>query len=206
MTKQTIGAVIFPGFEMLDYYGPLEIFCVHNDVFEIRAVGELTDPVHASSGPATAPDDTFADEVHYDILLVPGGRGVSTEMHSPSFLAWLNTTSNQASLVLSVCTGSLLLAKAELLDGHKATTNKNAFNWVFKNAPNVDWQPNARWVEDGKFITASGVSAVMDMAVYVTEKLLGKRAANHAAFVCEYTPNTDPNNDPFSVTKDSIYD
>lgn len=206
MTKRTIGAVIFPGFEMLDYYGPLEIFCVHNDAFEIRAVGENNDPVNASSGPATAPDDTFSDEFHYDILLVPGGRGVRTEMHSPSFLSWLNTTSNQASLVLSVCTGSLLLAKAELLGGHKATTNKNAFNWVFENAPDVDWQPNARWVEDGKFITASGVSAGMDMAVYVTEKLLGKRAADHAAFVCEYTPNTDPNNDPFSVAKDSIHD
>lgn len=206
MTKRTIGAVIFPGFEMLDYYGPLEIFCVHNDAFEIRAVGENNDPVNASSGPATAPDDTFSDEFHYDILLVPGGRGVRTEMHSPSFLSWLNTTSNQASLVLSVCTGSLLLAKAELLGGRKATTNKNAFNWVFENAPDVDWQPNARWVEDGKFITASGVSAGMDMAVYVTEKLLGKRAADHAAFVCEYTPNTDPNNDPFSVAKDSIHD
>ena len=206
MTKRTIGAVIFPGFEMLDYYGPLEIFCVHNDAFEIRAVGENNDPVNASSGPATAPDDTFSDEFHYDILLVPGGRGVRTEMHSPSFLTWLNTTSNQASLVLSVCTGSLLLAKAELLGRHKATTNKNAFNWVFENAPDVDWQPNARWVEDGKFITASGVSAGMDMAVYVTEKLLGKRAADHAAFVCEYTPNTDPNNDPFSVAKDSIHD
>ena len=206
MTKRTIGAVIFPGFEMLDYYGPLEIFCVHNDAFEIRAVGENNNPVNASSGPATAPDDTFSDEFHYDILLVPGGRGVRTEMHSPSFLTWLNTTSNQASLVLSVCTGSLLLAKAELLGGRKATTNKNAFNWVFENAPDVDWQPNARWVEDGKFITASGVSAGMDMAVYVTEKLLGKRAADHAAFVCEYTPNTDPNNDPFSVTKDSIHD
>jgi len=206
MTKRTIGAVIFPGFEMLDYYGPLEIFCVHNDAFEIRAVGENNNPVNASSGPATAPDDTFSDEFHYDILLVPGGRGVRTEMHSPSFLSWLNTTSNQASLVLSVCTGSLLLAKAELLGGRKATTNKNAFNWVFENAPDVDWQPNARWVEDGKFITASGVSAGMDMAVYVTEKLLGKRAADHAAFVCEYTPNTDPNNDPFSVAKDSIHD
>ena len=206
MTKRTIGAVIFPGFEMLDYYGPLEIFCVHNDAFEIRAVGENNDPVNASSGPATAPDDTFSDEFHYDILLVPGGRGVRTEMHSPSFLSWLNTTSNQASLVLSVCTGSLLLAKAELLGGRKATTNKNAFNWVFENAPDVDWQPNARWVEDGKFITASGVSAGMDMAVYVTEKLLGKRAADHAAFVCEYTPNTDPNNDPFSVAKDLIHD
>lgn len=206
MTKRTIGAVIFPGFEMLDYYGPLEFFCVHNDAFEIRAVGENNDPVNASSGPATAPDDTFSDEFHYDILLVPGGRGVRTEMHSPSFLSWLNTTSNQASLVLSVCTGSLLLAKAELLGGRKATTNKNAFNWVFENAPDVDWQPNARWVEDGKFITASGVSAGMDMAVYVTEKLLGKRAADHAAFVCEYTPNTDPNNDPFSVAKDSIHD
>jgi transcriptional regulator GlxA family with amidase domain len=202
MTKRTIGAVIFPGFEMLDLYGPLEMFCVHHDAYEIRAVGETAAPAFSSGGPATAPDDTFADGKHYDILLVPGGRGVRTEMQSDRFLTWLAAASENAEWVTSVCTGSLLLAKAGQLAGRRATTNKNAFQWVVDHAPDVDWQPDARWVEDGKFITASGVSAGIDMAVAFTEKLLGADAAAEAAFVTEYTPNTDPTNDPFAVKKD----
>lgn len=200
--KRTIGAVIFPGFEMLDYYGPLEIYCARPDDFEIRAVGESPDPVRAYGGPATAPDDTFADGHTYDMLLVPGGRGVRAEMHSENLLHWLKTASEQAELVTSVCTGSLLLAKAGQLSGRRATTNKSAFDWVAENAPDVEWQANARWVEDGKFITSSGVSAGLDMAVSITEKLLGAAAAKQAADFAEYTPNTDPNNDPFSVAKD----
>lgn len=199
MKKRVIGAVIFPGFEMLDTYGPLEIFSTHRDAFEIRAVGETDKPAFSSGGPATAPDDTFADSKTYDILLVPGGRGVRAEMLSETFLTWLARASEQADLVTSVCTGSLLLAKAGQLSGRRATTNKNAFQWVVEHAPDVDWQPKARWVQDGKFVTSSGVSAGIDMALSVTQNLLGEQAAKHAAFVAEYIPNTDPNNDPFSV-------
>ena len=196
-----IGAVIFDGFEMLDYYGPLEMFAMHRDAFEILAVGENADGAKASGGPITVPDATFADGTDYDVLLVPGGMGTRAELENPAMLDWLRAACAKAEIVTSVCTGSALLARAGLLDGRAATTNKRAFDWVreVSKTDTVKWQKHARWVEDGKFYTSSGVSAGMDMSLAVIQRLLGDQAAVDAAMWAEYTPNTNPNNDPFAL-------
>ncbi|WP_299348795.1 DJ-1/PfpI family protein [uncultured Shimia sp.] len=196
-----IGAVIFDGFEMLDYYGPLEMFAMHRDAFEIVAVGQNGDGAQASGGPRTMPDATFSDGTSYDILLVPGGMGTRAELDNPVMLDWLRAACAEAEIVTSVCTGSALLARAGALDGRAATTNKRAFDWVCDVAQTdtVTWKQTARWVEDGKFFTSSGVSAGMDMSLAVIERLLGKDAARDAALWAEYEPNTDPNNDPFAL-------
>lgn len=198
MSKLTIGAVFFPGFEMLDIYGPLELFSMHRDAFEIVAVAERNEPVPASGGPATLPDAVFADDRQFDMIIVPGGRGVRKEKTNSDMARWLVQQSDGGAWMTSVCTGSLLFAIAGLLDGRRATTNKLAFDWVAEHRPQVDWQPTARWVRDEKFITASGVSAGMDMAVDVIREILGEKAASNAAEWAEYVANTDPDNDPFA--------
>jgi len=202
-----IAAVLFEDFEMLDLYGPLEIFSTHRDAYQIVTVAETTGPVRASGGPATLAERSFAQDVEqgsdrgfdYDLLLVPGGRGVRTQIDNPSLLSWLSQAVGVAELTTSVCTGSLLLAKAGVLNGHRATTNKNAFDWVVGQAPDVNWQRQARWVEDGAFFTSSGVSAGIDMALAVTEHLLGAQAAQDAADIAEHVRNADPRNDPFAA-------
>lgn len=195
---RTIGAVLFDGFEMLDLYGPLEMFSMHRDAFDIRAVAEKPGPFAASGGPGSVAEDGFGDR-SYDILLVPGGAGTRAELENAAMIDWLQEASAAAELVTSVCTGSALLAKAGLLDGRKATTNKLAFDWVAGFGPDVDWQRSARWVQDGKFVTASGVSAGMDMSLAVIEDLLGEKAAADATRWAEYVRNPDAADDPFAV-------
>lgn len=198
---RTIGAVIFDGFEMLDYFGPLEMFAMHRDQFKIVAVGESGKAAKSSGGPSVMPDATFADGDVYDVLLVPGGKGTRAEVANPVILDWLRRASEQAEVVTSVCTGSALLARAGVLDGHAATTNKLAFDWVreISQTDKVDWRRSARWVKDGKFYTSSGVSAGTDMSLQVIADLLGEEAAEKAAFWAEYKANRDADNDPFAV-------
>ncbi|MCP4821297.1 MAG: DJ-1/PfpI family protein, partial [Shimia sp.] len=107
----------------------------------------------------------------------------------------------KAEVVTSVCTGSALLARAGLLDGRAATTNKLAFDWVrgVSQTETVEWQRSARWVKDGKFYTSSGVSAGTDMSLQVIADLLGAEAAEQAAFWAEYEENNDADNDPFAI-------
>lgn len=196
---RTIGTLIFPGFELLDVYGPLEMFGMLRDDFALRMVAETAGPVESSQGPRTVADDGFADGRSYDILLVPGGRGTRTEVHNRPVLDWLVGASERAELVTSVCTGSALLAKAGLLDGRRATTNKRAFDEMIVHGPKVDWLKSARWVEDGKFVTSSGVSAGIDMALGVIARLVGEEQAAYVAHRAEYLANRDPDDDPFAI-------
>ena len=106
--------------------------------------------------------------------------------------------SQQAELVASVCTGSALLAKAGVLDGLRATSNKLAFAWAASQSEKVQWQQQARWVEDGKVFSSSGVSAGIDMALAVIAKLVSQQAAEQAANFAEYTWQRDADCDPFA--------
>lgn len=199
---RTIAAVLFPDFEMLDLYGPLEMFSFFRDDFEIRSVAMEQGPVKSSGGPSTVAQDAITDGRHYDMLLVPGGRGTRNMDGDTAFLDWLTSQAARAEYTTSVCTGSLLLAKAGILEGRRATTNKLAFDWVADQTEGVDWQRSARWVRDGSVFTSSGVSAGMDMALAVIEDCLGPKSAADAALYAEYIRNPDPENDPFATPGD----
>ena len=197
---RTLAAVLFPDFEMLDLCGPLELFSFFRDDFDIRTVAAQRGPIKASGGPSTLAEDAFSDGHRYDMLLVPGGRGTRNVDGDAVFLAWLKDQSGTAEYTTSVCTGALLLARAGVLDGRRATTNKLAFDRVADQTSGVNWQRSARWVRDGSVYTSSGVSAGMDMALAVIEDCLGPQAAKDAALYAEYIRNPDPDNDPFAAT------
>lgn len=194
-----IGALIFPGFELLDLYGPLQMFGMLKDEFEIHLVAEQEGSVASNQGPSSVATRSFNSGLSCDVILVPGGAGTRQEVHNQALLAWIADASDESEYVLSVCTGSALLAKTGVLGRRRATTNKKAFAWVTEQGPNVDWQQRARWVEDGKFITASGVSAGMDMTLGALSKMLGEPVARDIERWCEYTWNDDPNEDPFAA-------
>jgi transcriptional regulator GlxA family with amidase domain len=201
--KRTIGVLLFEQFELLDVFGPLEMFSMLDDDFSIRLVAEQAPLVTASGGPRVASDDRFADDRRYDILLVPGGMGTRREVGNEALLRWLAAAADRAEIVASVCTGSALLAKAGVLDDRRATTNKNAFDWVTGQGPNVHWQPRARWVEDGRFFTSSGVSAGTDMALALIAHLCGIARARQVAHWAEYAWNEDGTDDPVARPTDA---
>ena len=194
-----IGALVFPGFELLDMFGPLQMFGLLAEAFKISMVAEAEGPVPSNQGPRALAEASYATDARYDLVLVPGGRGTRREVDNPATLAWLAKVSRDAELLLGVCTGSALLARAGLLDGRRATTNKAAFDWVATQGPKVKWVKKARWVEDGGTFTSSGVSAGTDMSLAVIARLLGPETADEVAVWAEYDWHRDPDWDPFAA-------
>jgi len=196
--KRRLGCLVFPGFELLDVFGPLELFGVLRDHFEIVVVAEHGGPIASAQGPEVVAAQSFADCPAVDLLLVPGGVGTRREVDNRRLIEWVGKCAERAELTMSVCTGAGLLARAGVLDGRRATTNKRNFAWPVSQGPRVEWVREARWVEDGDVFTSSGVSAGMDMALAVIARLAGPQAAEEAALNSEYEWHRDPAWDPFA--------
>jgi transcriptional regulator GlxA family with amidase domain len=194
-----VGAVLFEGFELLDLYGPLEMFGLLESEARITVMAEKAGPVKSAAGPSGMADAPLAGSSGFDVLLIPGGIGTRTQMTNAPFLAELKRLAETSRLVATVCTGSFLLARTGLIDGCNATTNKRVFQLVKTNAPRVNWIARARWVEDGKYFTSSGVSAGMDMALAVIAKLRGREKSLEIANRAEYEWHEDSSWDPFAT-------
>ncbi len=186
-----VGAVLFEGFELLDFYGPLEMFGLLEGEARITVVAEKAGQVRSSAGPCGVAEATMAASGGFDVLLIPGGIGTRREMANPQFLAELKRLAEASRIVATVCTGSFLLARTGLLDGRKATSNKRVFQQVKTYAPKVEWIAKARWVEDGNCFTSSGVSAGMDMALAVIARLCGRETSLQIASRAEYEWHED---------------
>jgi len=175
------------------------MFGLLEDAAKISIMAEKTGAVKSSSGPCGMAEATMAGSCGIDVLLIPGGIGTRKEMANPAFLAELKRLAEVSRMVATVCTGSLLLARTGLLDGRKATSNKRVFQQVKNYAPKVNWVAKARWVEDGKYFTSSGVSAGMDMALAVIAKLCGRETSLQIASRAEYEWHEDSSWDPFAA-------
>ena len=192
-----LGAVLYNDFELLDAYGPLEMFGNLGDRLEIVVIAEEKGPVRSSGGPATLAEYDFSDAPALDLILLPGGIGTLPELENTALLDFLRTRAAEAEITMSVCSGSALLAKAGPLDGLPATSNKMFFSLATAQSDAVDWQENARWVDAGCFVTSSGVSAGTDMALAVIDRLFGAEAAETVARFTEYQWHRDADVDPF---------
>ncbi len=197
-TPRTLGAVLYPQFELLDLYGPLEMLGCLGPALRIVTVAEQPGPVASAQGPRTVAEHGFSAAPKLDLVLVPGGVGTFPQLANEALLEFLRKRAREAEWMLSVCTGSALFAKAGLLDGRRATSNKQFFDLARAQGPKVQWIEEARWVEDGKFVTASGVSAGTDMALAVVAKLHGRAVAQQIAELTEYEWQSDPARDPFA--------
>lgn len=187
--------LLFDGFETLDLFGPVEILN--------RLPEAAPHYLSVSGGGVVSAQQTRIHterlEVKGGILLVPGGRGTRSLVHDAAFLAALRTAGLAAEYVLSVCTGSALLAAAGLLDGRQATSNKRALGWVKSVGRHTRWIDRARWTVDGPFYTSSGVSAGMDMCLGFIRDTYGDRTARDIAQAVEYVWNDDPTRDDFAL-------
>jgi len=192
-----INLLCFDGFTVLDALGPAEVFGRLPDRFALDYFSVSGGEV-AGSANVRINTRPVAEIVRHDILLIPGGFGTRALVDDPAFLATLKALAEKSETVLCVCTGSALAARAGLLDGVTATSNKIAWDWVIRQGPNVHWKRRARWVADGKFHTSSGISAGIDMALAFLAKCFGENTALKVADSLEYLWNRDPEQDPFA--------
>jgi putative intracellular protease/amidase len=199
-----LGVILYPGFELLDAFGPLEMFnSIGRERLITHIVAQHAGPLAAGSvsdgpvGPRVIAEFGFDDAPALDILLIPGGIGTFAELDNAALMTFLRERSKTARITASVCTGSALLAKAGVLDGHRATSNKQYFHLATAQGKAVEWIAGARWVDDGAVVTSSGVSAGIDMALAVIARLFGTATAEAIAVGTEYTWHRDADVDPF---------
>lgn len=191
MTRN-VAILLFDGAEVLDFCGPLEVFSVAGTrssgerSFQVYTVAEEAKPVNAANGLSVNPTYSLAECPEPDILLVPGGRGTREQVNNVALLNWIKGQSERVELLLSVCTGALLLAKAGLLEGLSATTHYAAFDELQALAPNTLLCPTERYVDNGKIVLSAGVSAGIDMSLYIVSRLLGEEHANKTARHIQY--------------------
>lgn len=189
--------LLFPDYEALDLMGPVEFLHFLPDVR--LHFTSLTGSSMTARQQFCVATEALPDLPADSLLLLPGGMGTRTLIHDAAFLATLTRACAQSAWVLSVCTGAALLAAAGVLDGLPATSNKRAFAWVRGINPCVDWRGVARWVRAGKYYTASGISAGMDMTLGFIADLYGTAAATAIANRCEYRWQDDPAQDEFAA-------
>ncbi|GAB5470345.1 MAG: DJ-1/PfpI family protein [Rhodospirillales bacterium] len=197
-----VAALVFPGFELLDLYGPLEMFGLMPEDFSITLIAQTGGPVASRAGPISLAERSLDEAGAFDILLVPGGPGTRQEVDNKILIDWIARAAKETEIVASVCTGAALLARSGLLDGRRATTNKRAWAWSTSQGPagqSTDWQPKARWVADGSIWTSSGVAAGIDMSLALIAELTDERRATETAAHAEYDWHRDASWDPFAA-------
>ena len=183
--------LLFDDVEVLDFAGPFEVFSVTGrrrklEPFDVYTVAERLAPVTARNGLSVNPRYAFADCPPPEILVVPGGFGTRREMKNPMMLEWIAHVAPACTLVLSVCTGALVLGAAGLLDGHEATTHVLAFDELRAVAPRAHVREGQRIVGDGQLVMSAGVSAGIDLSLHVVARLLGVEVARETARYMEY--------------------
>ena len=198
MDKINVGIFIFEGVEVLDFAGPFEVFSRtrlqpgtasrrSDDTapFEVFTIAATREVVRATGGLSVLPHHDFASAPRVDLLVIPGGFGTRPLLEDAATLEWIRRTAAAARTVTSVCTGSLLLARAGLLAGRRATTHWGAYDLLASLDPTVTVEREARVVTDG-IVTSAGVAAGIDMAFAVVETICGRAVADETAKYIEY--------------------
>lgn len=196
MERVKVGIVLFDDVEVLDFCGPYEVFSVARldearrreepSPFEVVLVSQEGGTLTASGGMRVQAQASFRDCPPLDVLCVPGGWGTRREMGNPVLLDWLRERAGSARRLASVCTGSLLLAAAGLLEGRRATTHWRSLDLMREKFPKVLVQRDRHVEEDGNLITAAGISAGIDMALIVVGRHFGEEVARATARHMEY--------------------
>ncbi len=186
---KNVAVLLFPGVQIIDYTGPWEVlghaYVQGRPAFRIYSVAETTSPIETAMGMTVIPSYPFAKAPRPDVLVIPGGN-VDPHLDNAAVIQWIQESARTAEVVLSVCNGAFYLAKAGLLDGLEATTFAGMIDDLRKAAPKTKVVTDKRFVDNGKIVTAAGLSSGIDGALHVIEKLYGKGTAQVAAVGMEY--------------------
>jgi len=198
MDRWNVGILLFEGVEVLDFAGPFEVFSRvrltpgiesrrsdESAPFQVFTVARSRASIRATGGLEVVPHHAFADAPRIDLLVVPGGFGTRRLLEDGEVLDWIRRAAAGSRLVTSVCTGALLLAKAGLLDGRRATTHWGALDLLGSLGRGISVERDQRVVDD-VVISSAGVASGMDMSFQVVEKLFGREVADETAKYVEY--------------------
>jgi transcriptional regulator GlxA family with amidase domain len=186
----TTGILLFEDMEELDFVGPFEVFTMARmgkEEDRVVTIAEKDAPVRGAKGLRVLPDCTFGNAPSLDVLLVPGGQGTRKEVSNPALIDWLRKAAEPCSWVTSVCTGALLLHEAGLARGKRVTTHW-AFVETLRQRGDVEVLERVRYVRDGRLVTSAGVSAGIDMALWLVGQIHGVEHARRTQRFMEYDP------------------
>ena len=187
----TYGLLIFDGAEELDFAGPWEVFTassmLRDDADTAVLIAERTGPVRCNKGMRVLPDHMLDDHPALDVLLVPGGQGTRREVSNPVLIEWIRQVAASVTWGTSVCTGALLLHEAGAARGRRVATH-HAFEDALQARGDVTVVRDARYVVDGNLVTSQGVSAGLDMALWLTGRIHGREHARAVRRYIQYEP------------------
>lgn len=196
MDRKRVGILIFPEVEVLDFCGPYEVFSVtrlHEErrreepsPFEVLLVAEHWVPVVTTGSMRVLPDAILDHCPPLDVLVVPGGWGTRREMSNSRLIGWIAERVTRVETLASVCTGALLLGKAGVLDGHRATTHWRSLDLMRQLFPAVAVEEKLRVVDEGRIVTSAGISAGIDLALAMVARYHGETVARATARHMEY--------------------
>ncbi len=188
-----IGVALFDGAEELDWAGPWEVLAAWatqwpDDDVRVFTLARENHEVTCAKGLRVLPDETWEAAPPLDVLVYPGGRGTRAELRDDAVLDWVRGISRSGAVVASVCTGSLVLAAAGLLDGKPATTHWQSLELLPTLGKDIEVRPDDRFVDNGEVITAAGVSAGIDMALHLVARLHSPERAREVRRYIQYDP------------------
>lgn len=196
MTPRRVAIVVFPEVEVLDFAGPFEVFSVTRldegsrreteSPFEVRLVADRPGPVRATGGLTVVADHGLDDGFVPDVVVVPGGRGARAAMDDERLVSWVVDAARGAEVVASVCTGALVLGRAGLLEGRRATTHWSALDRMAELFPGVRVVKDWHVVDEGAVVTSAGISAGIDMALALVTRFHGEGVGEATARYMEY--------------------
>ena len=201
--QHTVGILLFPEVEVLDFCGPFEVFSVtrlnedrrreESSPFRVVLIAETRDAITTAGGMRVLPDFTLEDHPPLDILLVPGGAGGRALQSHKRVLGWIALCAQQVKILSAVCTGSFLLAASGQLHGRAATTHWKSLDHMRASYPTVQVRDDLNVVEDGNVFTSAGISAGIDLALRIVALLYSSEIARNTARHMEY-PYPENNN------------
>jgi len=188
---KNIGIFVFNDIELMDFAGPYEVFSVTNELNDYQlcrtfTFSESSDRIKSINGLCVIPDYTVENCPDIDILIIPGGIGTKKILENDKILSFIEERYNKSDFTFSVCSGARILAKIGLLHNRKFITHHEVISDILQIDPSAVLQKNARFVDEGKILTSAGISAGIDLSLYMVEKLFGNEIADKTAAYMEY--------------------
>ncbi|MDR4988930.1 MAG: DJ-1/PfpI family protein [Bacteroidales bacterium] len=189
--RKNVGILLFDDVELLDFAGPYEVFAVADELnghslFDVFTLSENGDEIRTIHGLSVTPDNSTENAPGIDILVIPGGDGSKAVIRNQTLLDWIRQAYEQAEITFSVCSGARIPAILGLLDSKEFTTHHAVVDDVIAIAPKSSYRKGARFVDNGRLMTAAGISAGIDLSLHIVEKLCGARVKEQTMKYMEY--------------------